>query len=51
MPRRHRSKIIELLEFIYSKPTNAVCGRAMMIAYERPNLAESRRWFCYMISI
>lgn len=43
MRRRHRSKIIELLEFTYSKPTNTLFGRAMMFAYERPLLAESRR--------
>ena len=41
MRRRHRSKIIELLGFIYFKPTNTVCGRAMMFAYERPPLAGS----------
>lgn len=43
MQRRHRSKIIELLEFTYSKPTNAVCRRTTLIAYERPLLAEIGR--------
>lgn len=42
MRRRHRNKIIELLEFSYSKPTNVVCGRAMMIVYERRLLAGNR---------
>ena len=42
MPSRHRSKIIELLEFTYPKPANSVFGRAMMFAYERPLLAAGR---------
>jgi hypothetical protein len=43
MRRRHRSKIIELLGFIYFKPISTVCGRAMMLAYERLLLAELSR--------